>query len=168
MGSIVAVRDRGIMSQSVGGAMVRTPSGTMSYVPPEFAQQGPNSVPVSASNAFTLSMPGGGRGMLGVITQGVAVTEANDILEVSIDKPVISLKPGETVKIEVTVKRRPDYTKPITLDVRVQHLGQVFSNPLPPGVILDEGASKKEALRALKRQISDAVYRQLITDATTH
>ena len=40
------------------------------------------------------------------------------------------------------MKRRPDYTKPITLDVRVQHLGQVFSNPLPPGVILDEGASK--------------------------
>jgi predicted RNA-binding protein YlxR (DUF448 family) len=33
---------------------------------------------------------------------------------------------------------------------------------------IDEGARKKEALRALKRQISDAVYRQLVTDATTH
>ena len=29
---------------------------------------------------------------------------------------------------------------------------------------LDEGASRKEALRALKRQISDAVYRQLVAD----
>jgi transposase len=29
-----------------------------------------------------------------------------------------------------------------------------------------EGKSRKEALRALKRQISDAVYRQLVTDAT--
>ena len=80
--------------------------------------------------------------MLGVITQGVGITETNDITEVIVDKPIISLKPGETVKIEVTVKRRPDYTKPITLDVRVAHLGQVFSNPLPPGVIIDEGASK--------------------------
>ena len=31
---------------------------------------------------------------------------------------------------------------------------------------LDEGKSKKEALRALKRKISDAVYRQLVLDAT--
>ena len=30
---------------------------------------------------------------------------------------------------------------------------------------IDEGASRKEALRALKRQISDAVYRQLVADA---
>jgi hypothetical protein len=28
-----------------------------------------------------------------------------------------------------------------------------------------EGKSRKEALRALKRRISDAVYRQLVTDA---
>ena len=31
---------------------------------------------------------------------------------------------------------------------------------------LAEGNSRKEALRALKRQISDAVYRQLVADAT--
>jgi transposase len=30
---------------------------------------------------------------------------------------------------------------------------------------IDEGKSKKEALRALKRRISDAVYRQLLIDA---
>jgi hypothetical protein len=30
---------------------------------------------------------------------------------------------------------------------------------------IDEGKSKKEAMRALKRKISDAVYRQLIVDA---
>ncbi len=29
---------------------------------------------------------------------------------------------------------------------------------------LAEGKTKKEALRALKRHISDAVYRQLVTD----
>jgi transposase len=31
---------------------------------------------------------------------------------------------------------------------------------------INEGASRKEALRALKRQISDAVYRQLVLDAS--
>jgi transposase len=30
-----------------------------------------------------------------------------------------------------------------------------------------EGKSKKEAVRALKRRISDAVYRQLVSDART-
>lgn len=30
---------------------------------------------------------------------------------------------------------------------------------------LDEGKTKKEALRALKRRVSDAVYRQLLIDA---
>jgi transposase len=30
---------------------------------------------------------------------------------------------------------------------------------------ISEGKSPKEALRALKRRISDAVYRQLVTDA---
>jgi len=33
---------------------------------------------------------------------------------------------------------------------------------------LDEGKTNKEALRALKRRISDAVYRQLIADAQQH
>ena len=30
---------------------------------------------------------------------------------------------------------------------------------------LEEGKSRKEALRALKRRVSDAVYRQLVIDA---
>ena len=33
---------------------------------------------------------------------------------------------------------------------------------------LAEGKTKKEALRALKRRISDAVWRQLQLDITTH
>lgn len=86
-------------------------------------------------------IPGGGRGQLPADTQGVSVTEPND-LEVAVSTDRVSLKPGGSAKIEVTLKRRPDYTKPVTLDVMVQHLGQVFSNPLPPGVSIDDGASK--------------------------
>jgi HEAT repeats len=64
-GSVVAARDRAIMGQSAGGAMVRTPTGAMAYLTPDEAPQGPNVVPVSASNAFTLSMPGARPGMMG-------------------------------------------------------------------------------------------------------
>ncbi|MCS6776355.1 MAG: PPC domain-containing protein [Chloroherpetonaceae bacterium] len=86
-------------------------------------------------------IPGGARGLLEVETQALAVTEPND-LEVTASPPQLSLKPGETARIEVEIKRRPDYTKPVTLDVRIQHLGGVFVNPLPPGVSVDDGASK--------------------------
>ncbi|HLV80951.1 MAG TPA: hypothetical protein VKT32_11750 [Chthonomonadaceae bacterium] len=86
-------------------------------------------------------LPGGGRGLLGVDTQGVAVTEPNDI-EVTVNTQQVTLTPGGTAKIEVSIKRRPDYNKPVTLDVVLQHLGGVFANPLPPGVSIDDGASK--------------------------
>ncbi len=92
-------------------------------------------------------MPGGGRGLLEVNTQGVAVTEAND-LEVTVANPNITIKPGETVKIDVTIKRRPDYTKAVTLDLRVNHLGGIFTDPLPPGVTVEDGAAIPEGKNA--------------------
>ncbi len=85
--------------------------------------------------------PGGGRGLLEIETQSVGISETND-LEVTANTQAITLKPGESIKIEMEIKRRPDYKKSVTLDVRVQHLGGVFVNPLPPGVSIDEGASK--------------------------
>src|SRR5262249_31192904 len=53
-----------------------------------------------------------------------------------------SLKPGEEVKIDVTLQRRADYDKGVTLDVMLQHLGSVFGNPLPPGVTIETSKSK--------------------------
>ena len=88
-------------------------------------------------------LPGGGRGLLEVDTQGVAVTETNDI-EVSVVNPNITLKPGETLKLDVTIKRRPDFVKAVTLDLRVNHLGGIFTDPLPPGVTVEDGATIPE------------------------
>src|SRR5205823_11096071 len=45
-------------------------------------------------------------------------------------------------KVDMTPPRTPDYKKPVTLDIYLRHLGSVYGNPLPPGVSLDEGASK--------------------------
>lgn len=85
-------------------------------------------------------VPGGGRGQKEIETQGVSVTEPNDI-EILTDTQKLTLLPGGTAKIDITVKRK-DYTKPVTLDLLLQHLGTVYANPLPPGVTIDEGASK--------------------------
>ena len=88
-------------------------------------------------------MPGGGRGQIEVKTQGVGVTEKNDI-EVIVANPNVTIMPGQTIKVDVEIKRRPDYTKPVTLDLRINHLGGVFTNPLPAGITVDDGATIPE------------------------
>lgn len=87
-------------------------------------------------------LPGGGRGRFDVNLQSVAVTSPSDILKVEVSTTNITLKPGEEVKIEVTVQRRADYDKGVFLDVLLQHLGSVMGNPLPPGVTIVPGKSK--------------------------
>jgi hypothetical protein len=86
--------------------------------------------------------PGGGRGKFDVNTQAVAVTSPSDILKVDVSSTRVVLKPGQEVKIDVTVHRRDGFDKGVTLDVLLQHLGSVFGNPLPPGVTLEAGKSK--------------------------
>jgi hypothetical protein len=87
-------------------------------------------------------LPGGGRGRFDVNLHTVAVTDPSDILKVEVTPQKVTLKPGEEVKIAVTIQRRPDYDKTVSLDVVLQHLGQVHGNPLPPGVTVDAGKSK--------------------------
>jgi hypothetical protein len=87
-------------------------------------------------------LPGGGRGRFDVNLQTVAVTDPSDILKVEVSPAEVRLKPGQEVRLEVTVHRRPDYTKDISLDVLLQHLGTVMGNPLPPGVTVVAGKSQ--------------------------
>lgn len=87
-------------------------------------------------------LPGGGRGRFDVALHTVAVTDVSDIIKVDVNPATITLKPGQEVKIEVTITRRPDYDKSVSLDVALSHLGGVFGNPLPPGVTVEAGKSK--------------------------
>lgn len=87
-------------------------------------------------------LPGGGRGRFDVRLQSVAVTGPSDILKVEVTPQTVSLKPGEEVRLDVKIQRRPDYTKSVSLDVLLQHLGGVHGNPLPPGVTVVAGKSK--------------------------
>jgi hypothetical protein len=86
--------------------------------------------------------PGGGRARFDVNMQTVAVTGPSDIELVEVTPKTITLKPGEEIKLAVKVKRRADYDGPVTLDVKLRHLGTVFGDPLPPGVTMDDGKSK--------------------------
>ncbi len=87
-------------------------------------------------------LPGGGRGRFDVSMRNVAVTATSDILKVEVSQTKITLKPGQEVKIEVTIQRSPEYDKGVFLDVPLQHLNSVIGNPLPPGVTIVTGKSK--------------------------
>jgi hypothetical protein len=87
-------------------------------------------------------LPGGGRGRFDVTMQSVAVTEPGDILNVAVTPSILRLKPGDEVKLEITIDRRKDFNKDVTLDVPLRHLGQTFGNPLPPGVTMVDDKSK--------------------------
>jgi hypothetical protein len=87
-------------------------------------------------------LPGGGRGRFDVALQSVAVTEPGDILTVAVTPAELHVKPGDEVTLDVTVERNKGYDKDVTLDVPLRHLGQVFGNPLPPGVTVVDANSK--------------------------
>ena len=86
--------------------------------------------------------PGGGRGLFDVGLQTVCITDPSDILKVEVTPQKVQLKPGQEVRLEVTIHRRSDYNKGVSLDILLQHLGRVFANPLPPGVTVVAGKSK--------------------------
>jgi hypothetical protein len=82
--------------------------------------------------------PGGGRGHWQVNTHAVAVTSYGDVRRVDLSDYDISLRPGESKKIAITIDRSPGFDKNVTLDMLFQHLGTVFGNSLPKGVTLDD------------------------------
>lgn len=85
--------------------------------------------------------PGGGRGRFPVETHVVSVTEPSDVL-LKLSTNNVTLKPGGAVEIDVDVIRQKDYKGNVVLDVILRHLGSRYGDPLPPGVTMDENASK--------------------------
>ncbi len=85
--------------------------------------------------------PGGGRAFWPVNTLALGVTDPSDIT-VEAKATAITLLPGKTATIDVTVTRHGGYEKGVNLAVILQHLGGVHGNPLPPGVVIKEAGSK--------------------------
>jgi len=86
-------------------------------------------------------LPGGGRGRFEVNTHVVSVTAPSDVV-LKLSSNHADLKPGGTATIDVDVVRQNGYDKNVILDVYLRHLGSKYGDPLPPGVSLDEAASK--------------------------
>lgn len=87
-------------------------------------------------------MPGGGRSHWHVSMHTVCVGAPNDIRSIRLSTYDVTLKPGESKRIDVTIERAPGFNKNITLDLQYRHLSSVFGNPLPPGVAIDTKNSK--------------------------
>ncbi|MFO0952752.1 MAG: hypothetical protein U0835_16710 [Isosphaeraceae bacterium] len=69
------------------------------------------------------------------------MTDPSDI-SVEASPATISLKPGETATVDVTVTRKAGFEQPVNLAIVLQHLGGVHANPLPAGVVVREAGSK--------------------------
>jgi hypothetical protein len=82
--------------------------------------------------------PGGGRGHWPVAGHTVCVTEYGDLRGVSLSTYDVTLKPGESAKIEISIDRSPGVTANVTLDMMMRHLNSNYANTLPPGVTLDD------------------------------
>ena len=89
-----------------------------------------------------MEMPGGGRMIWPVETHIVSVCSNFDIAAVKVTPTEITLKPGEKATIDIEITRRETYKDRLTLDVMLQHLGQVFGTSLPPGIKLVDAGSK--------------------------
>lgn len=97
---------------------------------------------VAARPLQELMVDGGSRYLIPVDTHTLAVIDTLDLKSVQVSPDTVTLKPGETKTIEVTIERAAGFKEPVTLTaVHAQHV-YVFGNCLPPGVTLDANASR--------------------------
>jgi hypothetical protein len=85
--------------------------------------------------------PGGGRGHWPAEMHTVSIGNSSDIVAVTLSEYDITLKPGESKKIDVKLERAEGFDKNVTLDVTYNHLNSVFGDSLPQGVTLDKPTS---------------------------
>lgn len=114
--------------------------GTSKWKPTDDAES--RDLSATASVYQEMYQPGGGRGHWPVEVHTLSIIEPVDVLAVKLSENEITLKPGESKKIEVTIERAEGFDKNVSLDMRFFHLSE-FCNTFPPGVKFDEGKSSK-------------------------
>lgn len=106
------------------------------------ASGGPQPLAAAATIYQEIYQPGGGRGHWPVATHTLAVSEPADIRGISLSTYDVTLKPGESKKIEITIDRAPGFNVNVTLDMLMRHLNTTYANTLPPGVTLNDKEAK--------------------------
>jgi hypothetical protein len=102
----------------------------------------PRTLTATARPLQEIYMPGGGRYHYPVEMHTVSIGNPLDLLAVKISPTAITLRPGESKKIDVVIERNAGFKQNVTLDVVYQHLDQIFGNSLPPGVTVDDKTSQ--------------------------
>ncbi|MCA9246839.1 MAG: PPC domain-containing protein [Planctomycetales bacterium] len=105
------------------------------------ADGAPQSLTATAAVYQEVYMPGGGRGHWPATTHAVCVGAPSDIRAVTLSTNEISLKPGESKRVDVKIDRAEGFDKNVTLDVVYGHLNSTYGDSLPKGVTLDGAAS---------------------------
>jgi hypothetical protein len=113
-------------------------TGTATFMPKDAK---PLTVTATARPLQEFYSPGG-RGHYPVDTHAVSISEPMDIRSVKLSATEVTLKPGESKTIEVTIERSPDFKQNVTLAAHYQHLGSIYGDCLPPGVTVDDKASQ--------------------------
>ncbi|HVC96118.1 MAG TPA: hypothetical protein VND64_20715, partial [Pirellulales bacterium] len=114
----------------------------MATVPAADPAQPATLLSAEAAPLQEIYMPGGGRFHYPVEMHTVSVGDVMDIKSVKLNTNQVSLKPGGSQKIEVTIERKEGFKGNVTLDLIYQHLGSIFGNSLPPGVTIDDKQSQ--------------------------
>jgi hypothetical protein len=149
------------------GTAPRSPSLTLPQIG---GGQGGGKLEATARPLQEIYMPGGGRFHYPAEMHTLSIGEPLDLQSITIRPASITLKPGESKKIEVAIQRRTSFKGNVTLDTVYQHLGTIYGSSMPPGVHIDDSASQtlltseqSKAFIALKAE-SDAkpVEKQLV------
>lgn len=106
------------------------------------AAQPPRQLTAVAQPLQEIYMPGGGRYHYVVDMHTVSVGDVMDLKSVKLSTTTVSLKPGGSQKIDVTIERHEGFKGNVTLDVLFQHLGSIYGDSLPPGVKIDDKQSQ--------------------------
>jgi hypothetical protein len=101
-----------------------------------------NAVEVDALAHQETYMPGGGRNHFPVKVHTVSVQVPSDIQSLTLSTQEITLKPGESARIDVEIVRAEGFDKNVSLDVLFKHLSSVWGDTLPKGIKLDDKNSK--------------------------
>jgi hypothetical protein len=87
-------------------------------------------------------MPGGGRFHYPVEMHTLTVCAPLDLRGVKITPTAVTLRPGESQRIDITLERAPGFKGNVIIETIYQHLGTVFGGTMPAGVSIDDKASQ--------------------------
>lgn len=93
---------------------------------------------------------GGGQARWPINTSIVGVTKPLDLLEVKATPSEITLKPGQSAEIKVTIKRSEAYKDPVVLATAFEYFNSKFGQQLPPGVTLSKKSKTRLAGKTLE------------------